>query len=230
MRMKLIEVILGVATLIGGIAAIGYFVDKYKNPENKTIEQKLERVSKEILPKNILEHIQLGTSLEYVKQLLSNPNSVDDSISSAYNFNKEIKTTVWNYTFSNAALTLEADNGKTISVITLQAYDGIFELPVVGNMDDLTMGQIFEESNKSEKDLFLLTSMRDGYILLETYFGRMGEYKTYTFGSINIMVDEKIENKIYDRGGNLISIRDDQIDFISISEDEGRGHPIYEVF
>lgn len=149
-------------------------------------DEAIIQIKEKKLPKNILNYINLGKSLDFVKENLSNPQSKDRDIWSAYR-DERVSTTVWNYTFSNADLCLESDDGDSISVITLQTWGepgNLFDLPIIGTLGEITMGDVMDEFqfDPNEDKLVHFRSMRDGYIFLECYFGRLGLYQTYTFG------------------------------------------------
>lgn len=202
-------------------------------PETPSLDTSLIKFSQKALPRNILDHIQLGTSLESVKEYLSAPQSKGKFMWSVYS-TENITTTVWNYEFSNAKLCLEADHGESISVITLQTYgepDNLFDLPVVGNLGEITMGEVMDELQfDSQTDKFShFRSMRDGYILLECYFGRLGGYKHYTLGNYDgfeVFKYDLRDNQFFDKDGNLFDGRSIKINFISIAREEKRGHYI----
>lgn len=202
--------------------------EKLKIPE----EENTIRVIEKRLPYDILNHIELDNPLEFVKETLGSPHKIYDSIPSAFN-DAEINTTVWFYSFSNAQLCIESDDDKKVSVITLQVRDNEepFELPVLGTFKSLTMGNVMDESgfDPDHDHLIHFSSMRDGYILLECYFGRLGMYRTYTFGCYDCYEVHKyqmIENKLTSRSGEIFDGRSIKINFISISDQKGRGHPI----
>ena len=204
---------------------------KIENPKILK-EENLIKITEKKLPYDILDHIDLDNPLDFVKETLGSPQKIYDSIPSAFN-DDEIKTTVWFYNFSNAQLCIESDDDKKVSVITLQVWDEEepFELPVLGTFKNLTMGDVMDESgfDQNHDNLVHFSSMRDGYILLECYFGRLGMYRTYTFGCYDcheVHDYELIDNKLTSRTGEIFDGRSLKINFISISHQEGRGHPI----
>lgn len=232
------EIILGIATVIGGIAAISYFFDKIKSEneiENEApkIEEKETLLIKEKrLPSDILDHIDLGDSLDFIKETLSNPKIINDSIYSAFD-DEEIKTTVWFYEFSNADLCIESDDGKSVSVITLQVLDEeeSFNLPILDNIKGLAMGKIMDASGfeSNQDDFVYFSSMRDNFVLIECYFGRAGMYRNYVFGCYDcadLDHHDLRDNKFISMDGKVFDERSIDINFISISNDEKRGHPI----
>lgn len=196
-------------------------------------DETLIKIHEKKLPHDILNHIRLGKSLAFIKEILSSPHNISNSIDSIYN-NKSIKTMVWYYSFSNAELCIESDDGESISVITLQTWGDpsvLFELPVIGVLGEITMGDVMDELmfDPQKDKLVHFRSMRDGYISLECYLGRIGMYKTYTLGCYDCFEVFKYElknNQFVDVNGNTFDGRSIKINFISIARTEKRGHPI----
>lgn len=197
---------------------------KQKQKEDSYLDFKKKK-----LPSDILETVDLGNSLSFVKDLLGSPKYIRESVISDNDEN--ITTNAWFYEFFNAELSIESDDGESVSVITLQVWDEdeLFTIPIFGNMKELTIGSIVNKCTQSREDLIYWAGMRDNYVQLQCDLGRLSMYRVFTLGTYNAveLIGYRLENNTFvSDDGEVFDLNSLRINYVSIAYDRNRGHPI----
>jgi transcriptional regulator with XRE-family HTH domain len=188
----------------------------------------------EIVPMDILHRIEPNTSLELVRDILSSPHKIYKSIVPVFS-KTEIRTNVWHYSFANADIEIESDDEESVKIITLQSHDikphNIFKLPFSESVGVLTIHDVLQECGAEKVEHF--TSMRDAFIAIECYKGRLGGYLVFTFGCYNhpdLLASTYVDRMLRNYAGKEVDISKLLINFVSITHEENRGHPIPQGF
>lgn len=227
----MLELILAAATVLGGISSIWFFVEKFKSHDKKNISKNIiSNKESKIVSRDIFLKIEPNTPLDLVREILGIPHKIYNSIFPAFS-KQEINTKIWYYSFSNADIEIQSDDGETVTVITIQSHNiepnNIFDIPYSEPIGKLTVKDVIQECDS--KKIRHFTSMRDAYLAIECYKGGLGGYFTYTFGCYNhpdLLGSEVKKGKILDIHGQRINFSKTLINFVSISLEEKRGHPI----
>lgn len=207
-----------------------------KNKENESDELELPKNEKKKVPHKILEYISLGAPMSRVREILGTPFRKYSSGYSLFS-DKTFDSKVNLYRFENFDMAIESDDGESVSVITIQLSfnddDSTVDIPP---FSDTSIGKI--EIGKSKiKDLAdhcdfrkaeFIQHSKDAYFAMECYFGNLGNYYYFTFGSYGLKEDwEEIKDgKLIVKDETKPNIKSNEIHFISIAGEENRGHNI----
>jgi len=175
--------------------------EKYKrDKEGRVI--KLTRYLKTI-PNDILDSLEVGISLEKMKEILGIADIVYESKESEL-FENGRDAFIYLYHFSNGAIKVASKENNSIDTITIfsifdkktsiRFYPNPFEEEGSGVLGKTKLSESIFENNVVHH--FSERTARETYFGVEVYYGRMGGYLNYTyFGRYSENFDKYEETK-----------------------------------
>jgi hypothetical protein len=130
------------------------------------------------LPRDFLASINVGTSIEYVKEKLGTPKTY---------FQRPDGVTQLGYGFENLGIMIQSKDGKKVDalLLILNSLEKSYPLyPLIGSSYKFTLGKMqFKDLNRQLKDFKIELSSKGGIIYIDDYFGNSGEYYNYRFAN-----------------------------------------------
>lgn len=186
----------------------------------------ISEMREKFVPKDVLSEIHPGTSLSRAREILGAPYRESE----VWRETGSMGGTSLIYKFANLYVQIESLDDKTIDLVTIVKPSmrdrDLFDVyPLDFKLGQVKFGDVMSYCGKLE----VRTSSKDAEATLECYFGNPGNYRYYTFGTyigggiwhetLKFSVD--LEEKVT---GDVAGTRPN---FVSISVNEGDGHPIY---
>ena len=192
-----------ISGIVSGLIASFIFYLYQKKKENK--EKLIIDISPNLksVPKNILDHVRPGFSIEKMREILGVPNYIYDR---EYDEESLKSTNVYEYRFKNIFITIVSDDGKSIDTVdafTRSYMDFNVEFSI-NPFDNECRGII----GKSTINFDLLESIskiettsmeREEFYKIITYHGRYGNFMQYSFFCY---IDSNLEDKNWEHEDN----------------------------
>lgn len=192
-----------ISGIVSGLIASFIFYLYQKKKENK--EKLIIDVSPNLksVPKNILDHVRPGLSIEKMREILGVPNYIYDR---EYDEENIISTNLYEYRFKNIFITIVSNDDKSIDSVdafTRSYMDFNVEFSI--NPSDNECRGIIGKSTISSELLggtskIETTSLeRQEFYKIITYHGRYGHFNQFSFFCYT---DANLEDKNWTYEGN----------------------------
>lgn len=184
---------LAIASIIVSFVSliIAYCTFKYKSEEEMLAKENilLDLPSNKTLPPNILHSIRIGSSVEFVRNILGVPEITNNNTLEYFDAEDLKKPTpymVYSYFFKNADLKIISEDNITISAIVIQRGSENYSIDIP-NMKNVSLGRVTVGrmldicGGKPEREVGWL-GRGDITYAAQCKFGRDGQYLWYSFG------------------------------------------------
>jgi hypothetical protein len=178
-----------ISTVVSGIASgliasfIFYLYQKKKENKEKSIVDIASNIKS--VPKNILDYIRPGLSIEKMREIMGVPNFIFDKEYSGEDF---ISTNKYEYRFNNMFITIISQDGKSIDSVEsfIREYmDYNVEFSINSSVKDcrgvIGKSVITSELLGGTSKVEPFTIDRQDLYKVITYHGRFGHFNQYSF-------------------------------------------------
>lgn len=220
---NVISLIVSIVSLIIAYKSLDMSRDvfKYKSEEDMLSKENvlLNLPYNKIVPRDILKCITVGTSIEFAKSILGQPEVIGTGVYEYFeprSWEDKSQYTSYSYFFKNVDIKILTRNDKTISAVVVQRgnEDYPIDIPQIPRISvgKVTVGDMLNLCGGAKDAEVISLGRGDITYVAQCYFGREGQYYWYSFGYFNAegfsFETDKFEHKNFENK---------KVDFFTIS-------------